>query len=93
MLTHFARKNAQFVARFYSFGSKTSHRDVSAAQGDAEYDVFISIKSYFSIFFGRTFFSCFTRVTLSQLACGKQDNLGLLSNGSTFCYAKAPSLR
>jgi hypothetical protein len=35
MLSHFARKNAQFVARFYSFDYETSHRDVSAAQGDA----------------------------------------------------------
>jgi hypothetical protein len=35
MLSHFARKNAQFVARFYSFDYETSHCDVSAAQGDA----------------------------------------------------------
>ena len=35
MLLHFARKNAQFVARFSSFDYETSHCDVSAAQGDA----------------------------------------------------------
>jgi hypothetical protein len=35
MLSHFARKNAQFVARFSSFDYETSHCDVSAAQGDA----------------------------------------------------------
>ncbi len=35
MLSHFARKNAQFIARFYSFDYETSHCDVSVAQGDA----------------------------------------------------------
>ena len=35
MLLHFAHENAQFVARFRSFGFETSHCDVSDAQGDA----------------------------------------------------------
>ena len=34
MLLHFARKNAQFVARFYSFDSTTCRRHVCSAQDD-----------------------------------------------------------
>ncbi len=34
MLSHFARKNAQFVARFSSFDCATCHRHVCSAQND-----------------------------------------------------------